>query len=86
MKNAHSKDGQAVNNKVLTGKVQELKGKVEKEAGKVTGNKRLRARGEAEELRGTVKKQTGQIEAKMDDVKNTVKVKIHEATNSDKET
>lgn len=74
-----------VNDKVLTGKIQELKGKVEKEAGKATGNKRLRAHGEAEELKGTVKKQTGQIEAKIDDVKNAVKATIHEATKEDAE-
>ena len=86
MKNANSENGQSANSKVLTGKVQELKGQVQKEAGKATGNERLQAHGEAEELRGAVKKKTGQIEAKIDDVKNTVSAVINEATGSNKQT
>lgn len=86
MKNTHPTDGQSVNNKVLAGQVQEVKGKVQKEVGKATGNERLQAHGEAEELRGVVKKKTGQIEAKIDEVTTTVKAKIHAATTSDKET
>ncbi len=61
--------------KEVSGAAQELKGKVEKEVGKLTGNKRTQAHGEVEEMKGKVKKQVGKVAGKAEKIKGEAQEK-----------
>ncbi len=67
--------------KQVTGTAREVKGKVEKEVGKATGNERTQAHGAAEEFKGKVEKKVGRAQDKAEAVKDDVKAKVHRATN-----
>jgi len=69
-----------MNKNEVSGAAQEIKGKVEKEAGKVAGNERAQAHGEAEEMKGKAKKDLGRVEGKANDAVQDAKSKIHNAT------
>jgi uncharacterized protein YjbJ (UPF0337 family) len=64
----------------MTGAAREVKGKVQKEAGKATGAPALKAHGESEESKGRTTRVVGRAEGKVDSVKNTVKRKINRVT------
>jgi len=64
----------------MTGAAREMKGKVQKEAGKATGNPALKAHGESEESKGRTTRVVGRVEGKVDAVKADVKQKVRRAT------
>lgn len=49
------------NKEQVQGKAEELGGKVEKAAGDLTGDEKLKARGEGKELKGKARQQAGNI-------------------------
>jgi uncharacterized protein YjbJ (UPF0337 family) len=55
----------------ISGKAKELGGKVQKTAGKVTGDKSMQARGKVQESGGKLQKGAGKAERKADDVART---------------
>ena len=64
----------------MTGAVREVKGKVQKEAGKATGDPALKAHGESEESKGRTTRVVGRVEGKVDAVTANVKQKLDRAT------
>jgi len=64
----------------MTGAARELKGKVQKEAGKATGDPALKALGESEETKGRTTRVVGRVQGKVDAVNSNVKQKVRRAT------
>jgi uncharacterized protein YjbJ (UPF0337 family) len=69
-----------MNDNEVKGNAREIKGKVEKEVGNVTGNERIQAHGEAEEVKGKVQKEAGHVQSKAKNVKHDVTNTIDRAT------
>jgi uncharacterized protein YjbJ (UPF0337 family) len=68
-----------MNKKELSGTADEVKGKVEKTVGKVTGNERTQAHGEAEEMKGKAKRGVGHVEKGVKDTVNDIERNTKEA-------
>jgi uncharacterized protein YjbJ (UPF0337 family) len=69
-----------LNKKEVTGTAREVKGKVQKEVGRATGDEMTQEKGATEELKGKAEKGAGRLQGKVADVADDVKKTVHRAT------
>jgi uncharacterized protein YjbJ (UPF0337 family) len=69
-----------MNKHEVSGAAREVKGKVEKGVGNLTGDEQTQAHGAAEEMKGKTEKKAGQLQGKAEDLKNDVKDSVNRAT------